>query len=126
MHVDLFEETLPMKSVAPRRKARRLDAMMSSLFPLLESAFGVLAGPGAVEHSQDDALEEARRILVRELRAKAPVTGALTLVRLRRAATRSDMLALFSEVGSHINVPMRRLSTQQTLLHVRGLLERRM
>jgi hypothetical protein len=108
------------------QRGSRIDSMMSTLFPLLESAFGALGRVAAVEPSQDEALEEARRILVREVRAKAPVTGALTLVKLRRVATREDLLALLDEVGAHISIPMRRLSTQQTLLHVRGLLKRPM
>ena len=104
----------------------RLDSMMSSLFPLLESAFGSVGRIPNAERSQDDALEEARRILMREVRSKAPVTGALTLAKLRRAGTREELAALFDEVGSHISLPMRRLSTQQILLHVKGLLDRPM
>lgn len=104
----------------------RLDSMMSSLYPLLESAFGSTGRLPSADRPQDDALEEARRILMREVRAKAPVTGALTLVKLRRATTREELTALFDEVGSHISLPMRRLSTQQILLHVKGLLERPM
>ncbi|HEY4065652.1 MAG TPA: hypothetical protein VGM74_02045 [Burkholderiaceae bacterium] len=113
-------------TLSASQRGSRIDSMMSTLFPLLESAFGALGRVAAVEPSQDEALEEARRILVREVRAKAPVTGALTLVKLRRAATREDLVALLDEVGSHISIPMRRLSTQQTLLHVRGLLNRPM
>ncbi len=108
------------------RPNSRFDSMVSSLFPLLESAFGSVGRIPNADRPQDDALEEARRILMREVRSKAPVTGALTLAKLRRAATREEMTALFDEVGSHISLPMRRLSTQQILLHVRGLLERPM
>jgi hypothetical protein len=104
----------------------RLDSMMSSLFPLIESAFGSAGRIPNADRPQDDALEEARRILMREVRSKAPVTGALTLVKLRRATTREELTALFDEVGSHISLPMRRLSTQQILLHVKSLLERPM
>jgi len=104
----------------------RFDSVMSSLYPLLESAFGNAGRIPNAERPQDDALEEARRILMREVRAKAPVTGALTLVKLRRATTREELTALFDEVGSHISLPMRRLSTQQILLHVKSLLERPM
>lgn len=108
------------------RTGGRLDSMMSSLFPLLESAFGGLGKGANADQPQDDALEEARRILMREVRSKAPVTGALTLSKLRRASSREQLGALFDEVGSHISLPMRRLSTQQILLHVKGLLERPM
>jgi hypothetical protein len=98
-----------------------VDSMMSSLFPLLESGFNAL-GPGDDPGPRDDALEEARSMLVREIRAKAPVTGSLTLMKLRRARNREELAALFEEVDSHISKPMRRLSAQQTLMHVRGLL----
>jgi hypothetical protein len=60
------------------------------------------------------------------VRSKAPVKGAMTLIKLRRASTRGDLMALFDEVGSNITGPTRRLSTQQTLLSVKGLLERPM
>jgi hypothetical protein len=114
---------------SPRRKAANtrsgstgiVDSMVSSLFPLLESAFGAL-GPGEDLGPRDDALEQARCMLLREVRAKAPVTGALTLMKLRRARNREELAALFEEVDSHISKPMRRLSAQQTLLHARGLL----
>jgi len=98
-----------------------LDSMVSSLYPLLESALGAL-GPAADQGPRDDALEEARCMLLREIRSKAPITGALTLVKLRRARNREELAALFDEVDSHISKPMRRLSAQQTLLYVRGLL----
>lgn len=98
-----------------------VDSMMGSLYPLLESAFGALGGSDS-QQPRDDALEEARRILVREIKTKAPVTGSITLMKLRRARTRDELAALFEEVDSHISKPMRHLSAQQTLLHVRGLL----
>lgn len=134
---ELFEELV---RATPRRDAEpstidstlrtstsgRLDSMMSSLYPLLESAFGNPSRLPSADRPQDDALEEARRILMREVRSKAPVTGALTLVKLRRATTREELTALFDEVGSHISLPMRRLSTQQILLHVKSLLTRPM
>lgn len=114
---------------SPRRKGANtrsggggiVDSMVSSLFPLLESAFGAL-GPSDDLDPRDDALEEARCMLLREIRAKAPVAGSLTVMKLRRARNREELAALFEEVDSHISKPMRRLSAQQTLLHVRGLL----
>jgi hypothetical protein len=115
-----------MDTPAPKSRAAKggpgiVDSVMGSLFPLLESAFGAMGGADEQE-PRDDALEEARRILVREIKAKAPVTGSITLMKLRRARTRDDLSALFEEVDAHISKPMRHLSAQQTLLHVRGLL----
>ena len=76
------------------------------------------AGDGEV----DTAFEEARRILMRAVRSEAPVAGSLTLIKLRRARSRSDLLALLPEVEARISRPLRRLTATQTLRHVRGLL----
>jgi len=121
------EEDFPQRQEENTRSAGGgiVDSMVGSLFPLLESAFGAL-GPGADRGPRDDALEEARGMLLREIRAKAPVSGALTMRKLRRARNREELVALFEEVDSHISKPMRRLSAQQTLLHVRSLLAREM
>jgi hypothetical protein len=101
------------------------DSLMSSQYPTSDSALGELAGAerGA---SPDEMLAEARRILMRAVRAKAPVTGSLTLIKLRRTRTRQDLLALFDEIDSHISKPIGHLSAQQTLRHARRLLERPM
>jgi hypothetical protein len=121
-----MEMLAELDSAPPRSRHTRsgpgiVDSVMGSLYPLLESAFGALGS--ADDHGpRDDALEEARRILVREVKTKAPVTGSITLMKLRRARTRDELSALFEEVDSHISKPMRHLSAQQTLLHVRGLL----
>jgi hypothetical protein len=101
------------------------DSLMSSQYPTSDSAHGELAGVER-ETSPDEMLVEARRILMRAVRAKAPVTGSLTLIKLRRTRTRQDLLALFDEIDSHISKPIGHLSAQQTLRHVRGLLERPM
>jgi hypothetical protein len=60
---------------------------------------------------------------MREVRQKSPITGALTLRKLRRATRREELVALLDEVAAHISQPMRQLSAQQVLLRVRGLLE---
>ncbi len=72
----------------------------------------------------DAGLEEARRILLRAVRAEAPVAGSLTMVRLKRAKSRGDLLALLPEVEARISRPLHRLTAAQTLRHVRGLLVR--
>ena len=101
------------------------DSVTSSWLASLESAFGddSRSTDGA---ERDQALDEARRMLMRAVRSKSPVTGAMTLIRLRRARTREELFALFDEVDAHISTPMRNLSGQQTLRHVRTLLERPM
>lgn len=71
---------------------------------------------------QDEALEEARAILLRAVRAEAPVAGSLTMMRLRRARTREDIESLLEEVESRIFKPFKGLWASQTMARVRELL----
>jgi hypothetical protein len=71
---------------------------------------------------QDEALEEARAILLRAVKAEAPVAGSLTMMRLRRARTREDLEALLEEVESRIFKPFKGLWASQTMARVRDLL----
>lgn len=75
--------------------------------------------------SPDQAVEEAREILVRAVRGAAPVAGSITLLRLRRARSRHDLLALLDEVEARISRPHRSLSAAQTVRRVRDLLDGR-
>lgn len=122
---DLFEPSEPdsggMAEQSVRTTPRRADSIFGSLLPFIESALGGL-GPDDSPITSDNALEEARRTLVREIRSKAPLAGSFTLAKLRRARTREELVALFDEVDSHISKPMRHLSARQTLMHVRSLL----
>jgi hypothetical protein len=103
-----------------------------SLLPestLTESNLATLSSPESLLREDDDgevdtALEEARRILMRAVRSEAPVAGSLTFIKLRRARSRSDLLALLPEVETRIARPLRRLTAAQTLRHVRALLVR--
>lgn len=72
--------------------------------------------------AQDHALEEARAILLRAVRAEAPVAGSLTMLRLRRARTREDIESLLEEVESRIFKPFKGLWASQTMARVRELL----
>jgi hypothetical protein len=71
---------------------------------------------------QDEALEEARAILLRAVKAEAPVAGSLTMIRLRRARTREDLESLLEEVESRIFKPFKGLWASQTMARVRELL----
>lgn len=71
---------------------------------------------------QDVALEEARAILLRAVRAEAPVAGSLTMLRLRRARSREDLESLLEEVESRIFKPFKGLWASQTMARVRELL----
>ena len=103
-----------------------------SLLPestLTESNLATLSSPESLlregyDGDVDAAFEEARRILMRAVRTEAPVAGSLTLIKLRRARSRSDLLALLPEVEARISRPLRSLTATQTLRHVRGLLVR--
>jgi hypothetical protein len=82
-------------------------------------------GEGEAEDTQavvDAPLEEARDILLRAVRAEAPVAGSLTLMRLRRARSRADLEELLDEVEARIRKPHRMLATTQTMRRVRQLL----
>jgi hypothetical protein len=74
------------------------------------------------DRSGDDALERAREILLRTLRAEAPVAGSLTSLRLRRARSRDELLLLIPDVEARVGKPPRTLSTTLAIQQVRTLL----
>ena len=99
---------------------------------LTDSMMGEFSAPNSWLPSQngddsgvDAALEEARGILIRAVRTEAPVTGSITVMRLRRARTRSDLAVLIHDVEIRISKPHRLLAAAQTLRHVRHLLAMR-
>ncbi|MES2888268.1 MAG: hypothetical protein V4739_09690 [Pseudomonadota bacterium] len=67
-------------------------------------------------------LEEARELLLHAVSTEAPVAGALTLMRLKRARTPMELLALIHEVELRINRPHRAMATQQMMGRVAQLL----
>jgi hypothetical protein len=73
----------------------------------------------------DDVLERAREMLLRAVRAEAPVAGSLTIFRLRRARTRAELEMLIDEVASRIGKPPHSLTAEQTLRRVRNVLDGR-
>lgn len=75
-------------------------------------------GLGAI----DPVVAEARLILLRAVRVEAPLAGSLTLLRLRRARTRDELVGLLDEVEARITKPQRALAAGQTMRRVRGLL----
>ena len=78
--------------------------------------------PELPREGQDICFEEARDLMLRAVRAEAPVAGSLTLLRLRRARSRSDLAALLEEVELRITKPFKGLWATQTMSHVRELL----
>lgn len=83
------------------------DLPMSDLAPLDEA---------------DAALDEARGILMRAVKAEAPVAGSLTLMRLKRARSREDIEGLLDEVEARITKPFKGIWAAQTISRVKDLL----
>ena len=75
-----------------------------------------------IREGGDAQLEEARDLMIRAVRAEAPVAGSLTLLRLRRARSRSDLEGLVEEVELRITKPFKGLWASQTMARVRELL----
>jgi len=73
----------------------------------------------------DPVVAEARLILVRAVRAQAPLAGTITLLKLRRARTRADLVGLLDEVESRISKPHRSLAATHTMRRVRQMLDGR-
>jgi hypothetical protein len=99
----------------------------SSMLPSSQSLHGdstwsQLPEDDTVLQIHDAPLTEARALLVRAVRLAAPLTGAFTLRRLKRAATRAELEALLDEVEQRLRKPHRSVIAAQTLRHVRHLL----
>ena len=77
----------------------------------------------ADEAGEAGAIEAAREILARALREQAPVAGSLTLMKLRRARSREDLIALLDEVEAKIYKPHRSLAVAQTITRARRVLD---
>jgi hypothetical protein len=97
-----------------------LEAKPAELLPLL--ADSRLDDPLMPPPVVDGPLEEAREILMRAVRAEAPVAGRLTLLKLKHASDRADLRALLDEVEQRIARPRRMVLAAQTLHHVKQLL----
>ncbi|CAN7150278.1 hypothetical protein [Rhizobacter sp. LjRoot28] len=120
----------PISTLGPDSVASLLPASLS-LHPESSLNDSVLNEPPASDMGeldlytaagQDQAFEEARELLVRAVRAEAPVAGSLTLLRLRRARTRPDLEDLLEEVELRITKPFKGLWASQTMSRVRELL----
>lgn len=71
----------------------------------------------------DGGLEQARDLLIRAVRADAPVAGSLTLMRLRRARSREDLIGLLDEVGQRLARPAREVEIARLIRRVRRLID---
>jgi hypothetical protein len=103
------------------------DAGDSSMLPLPSSQS--LLGDSSWSALDDDPkqrgdrpLDEARSLLMRAVRSEAPVAGALTVLKLKRATTREALESLLDEVEQRLRKPHRRIIAAQMMRHVRHLL----
>lgn len=124
LHIDLPIGG-PDSSLIPLPAARTLQPDSVSL----DSVAGVsgetdswLPSDHAELRRADPAFAEARLILMREVRAQAPVTGSLTLLKLRRAQSRAELAKLLGEVEGRLRKPHRSVTVDHTLDRVRQLL----
>jgi hypothetical protein len=116
-----FAELVALGLVTASDAAGPETSVLPSSHSLLgDSAWSSFDDPNAPKN--DRPLEEARALLLRAVRSEAPVSGALTLLRLKRAATREALEALLDEVEQRLRKPHRRIIAAQTLRHVRHLL----
>jgi hypothetical protein len=113
-----FDET--PESVLPAARTLHPESVLN------DSALGesALRDFDALESgsAHDAPLEEARGILLHAVRREAPLTGSLTMRKLRRAQTRAELAELIDEVEARIVKPYRSLAAQQVLRRARHLL----
>ncbi len=111
-----------LPAAASLQPESHLDSSLNELSGVSGAAMDAVEAEGQSGGVQDESLEEARDILLRAVKAEAPVAGSLTMMRLRRARTREDLEALLEEVEGRIFKPFKGLWASQTMARVRELL----
>lgn len=71
---------------------------------------------------RDLDVAEARRMLLQALFTQAPVSGAVTMLRVRRARSRTDLQALLPEVQARLSRPQRLADARALIARVERLL----
>ena len=126
VHIDIPLEAVDdtAESVLPPSRTLQPESVLND--SVLGVSMSVLEDGEAHDGAPvDRPLEEARGILIRAVRAEAPLAGSLTLLRLKRARTRAELANLIDEVEARIIKPYRSLASQQTLRRVQQLLSTR-
>ena len=124
LHIEL-PIGVPDSSLVPLSASRTLQPDSVSLDSVAGSSGETdawLPSDHAETRRTDPAFAEARLLLMREVRAQAPVTGSLTLLKLRRAHSRAELAKLLGEVEGRLRKPHRSVTVDHTLGRVRQLL----
>lgn len=90
-----------------------------------DSYVSTVSSDSGLDHHEEvpsSPLEEARYLLLHAVGTEARLKGALTMMRLKRARTPVDLLALLSEVEARINRPDRAIASRQLMGRVAQLL----
>ncbi len=103
---------------APPPRAEWMDTDSVSLPSPLPSLPAAPRPPG----DGMDALAQARAAVLRALRLQAPVTGAVMMLRVRRARSRAELQALLPEVQARLSQSSRQADVRQMLRRVESLL----
>lgn len=126
---DVLHIDLPIggedSSLIPLPAARTLhpdSVSLDSVAGQASAAGSWMPSDHAALQRSDPAFAEARLILMREVRTQAPVTGSLTLLKLRRAQSRAELASLLGEVELRLRKPHRQVTVDHTLERVRQLL----
>jgi hypothetical protein len=70
----------------------------------------------------DFAFAEARSVLLQALLSRSPVSGAVTMLRVRRARNRAQLQALLPEVHARLARPLHLAQARQVISRVEALL----
>jgi hypothetical protein len=109
----------------PAEPAPGADAADDDLNPWNDSeSFGRALSTSelAALDSSDQSLAEARNLLLQALRQEAPVAGAVTMLRVRRARNRETLVALLAEVEQKIGNQRHLADAGRIIRRVRELL----
>ena len=115
-------EPLPVQSVQSEQSTGQPPADLPVLRTAVEPDDDALGPSPEPVFESDDPLGQAREMLMRAVKDEAPLTGSITLMRLRRAKSIDELQALLEEVEQRITKPNRTLLAQQLMSNVRQLL----
>ncbi|MFM2054265.1 MAG: hypothetical protein RL456_2302 [Pseudomonadota bacterium] len=72
--------------------------------------------------ADDVAFARAREAVLLALRSHAPVTGAVTMLRVRRARSRAELQALLPDVRARLDRSQQQAEVRRRLTHIESLL----